>query len=180
MRATRMNAGGPLDESRTPDDSEAALSEVSVVGVRVELPSQQPIVLLKEVDGDRYLPIWIGAVEATAIAFAQQGVVTARPMTHDLLRDLLTALDRPLQSVTITDLRDGVFYAELTFAGGLAVSARPSDAIALAMRTGAVIRSSESVLAEAGIAIPDEQEDEVEKFREFLDNVTPEDFEHGS
>jgi bifunctional DNase/RNase len=166
-----------LDDS--PSDSEAALSEVSVVGVRVELPSQQPIVLLKEVDGDRYLPIWIGAVEATAIAFAQQGVVTARPMTHDLLRDLLTALDRPLQSVTITDLRDGIYYAELAFDGGIQVSARPSDAIALAMRTGAVIRSSEAVLSEAGIAIPDEQEDEVEKFREFLDNVTPEDFEHG-
>jgi bifunctional DNase/RNase len=178
---TRTLLEDPLDESRRPEDDDgAALSEVSVVGVRVELPSQQPIVLLKEVDGDRYLPIWIGAVEATAIAFAQQGVVTARPMTHDLLRDLLTALDRPLESVTITDLRDGVFYAELAFAGGIAVSARPSDAIALAMRTGAVIRSSDAVLAEAGIAIPDEQEDEVEKFREFLDNITPEDFERGS
>ena len=157
-----------------------ALTELSVVGVRVELPSQQPIVLLKEVDGERYLPIWIGAVEATAIAFAQQGVVTARPMTHDLLRDLLTALDRPLRLVTITELRDGVFYAELAFDGGITVSARPSDAIALAIRSGAVIRSEEAVLAEAGIAIPDEQEDEVEKFREFLDNISPEDFESGS
>ena len=160
--------------------SGATYSELSVVGVRVELPSQQPIVLLKEVDGDRYLPIWIGAVEATAIAFAQQGVVTARPMTHDLLRDLLTALDRPLRTVTITELRDGVFYAELLFDGGVVVSARPSDAIALAMRTGAVIRGEEAVLAEAGIAIPDEQEDEVEKFREFLDTITPEDFEKES
>src|SRR3954452_9170513 len=157
-----------------------APTELTVVGVRVELPSQQPIVLLKESAGDRYLPIWIGAVEATAIAFAQQGVVTQRPMTHDLLKDLLEALDRPLQSVTIVDLRDGVFYAELAFDGGVTVSARPSDAIALAMRTGAVIRSEEAVLADAGVAIPDEQEDEVEKFREFLDNVTPEDFEHGS
>ncbi|HWH29284.1 MAG TPA: bifunctional nuclease family protein [Mycobacteriales bacterium] len=154
--------------------------EVSVVGVRVELPSQQPIVLLKEVDGDRFLPIWIGAVEATAIAFAQQGVVTARPMTHDLLRDLLDALDRPLRTVTITDLRDGVFYAELAFDGDVVVSARPSDAIALAMRTGTVIRCEQTVLDEAGIAIPDEQEDEVEKFREFLDNISPEDFERGS
>ncbi len=160
--------------------SGATYSELSVVGVRVELPSQQPIVLLKEVDGDRYLPIWIGAVEATAIAFAQQGVVTARPMTHDLLRDLLTALDRPLRIVTITELRDGVFYAELSFDGNVVVSARPSDAIALAMRTGAVIRGEEAVLVEAGIAIPDEQEDEVEKFREFLDNITPEDFEKES
>ncbi len=156
------------------------LAELSVVGVRVELPSQQPIVLLKEVAGDRYLPIWIGAVEATAIAFAQQGVVTARPMTHDLLRDLLAALDTPLRSVTITELREGVFYAELGFDGGTTVSARPSDAIALAIRTGAVIRSDEAVLAEAGIAIPDEQEDEVEKFREFLDTITPEDFEKDS
>jgi uncharacterized protein len=154
--------------------------EVSVVGVRVELPSQQPIVLLKEAAGDRFLPIWIGAVEATAIAFAQQGVVTARPMTHDLLRDLLSALDRPLQGVTITDLRDGVFYAELIFAGGVVVSARPSDAIALAMRTGTTIRCAPAVLEEAGIAIPDEQEDEVEKFREFLDQISPEDFERDS
>ena len=163
-----------------PSGEDSALSELSVVGVRVELPSQQPIVLLKEVDGERYLPIWIGAVEATAIAFAQQGVITARPMTHDLLRDLLEAFERPLQTVTITELREGVFYAELGFEGGITVSARPSDAIALAMRSGAVIRSEEAVLAEAGIAIPDEQEDEVEKFREFLDNVTPEDFESES
>ena len=159
-----------------PSGEGRPLLELSVVGVRVELPSQQPIVLLKEVEGDRYLPIWIGAVEATAIAFAQQGVVTARPMTHDLLRDLLEAFGKPLQTVTITDLREGVFYAELGFEGGITVSARPSDAIALAVRSGAVIRGEEAVLAEAGIAIPDEQEDEVEKFREFLDTVTPEDF----
>ncbi len=166
-----------VDDQDAPPESR---TELSVVGVRVELPSQQPIVLLKEVEGERYLPIWIGAVEATAIAFAQQGVVTARPMTHDLVRDLLTALERPLQSVTITALRDGVFYAELGFDGGLSVSARPSDAIALAIRTGAVIRTEEAVLAEAGIAIPDEQEDEVVKFREFLDTITPEDFDKGS
>ena len=153
------------------------MQELALVGVRVELPNNQPIVLLKEVEGDRYLPIWIGAVEATAIAFAQQGVVTQRPMTHDLLRDLLEALDKPLRQVTITDLREGVFYAELQFDDGVTVSARPSDAIALAMRTGTVIRGEEGVLAEAGIAIPDEQEDEVEKFREFLDQVTPEDFD---
>ncbi len=154
-----------------------SLSELSVVGVRVELPSQQPIVLLKEVDGDRYLPIWIGAVEATAIAFAQQGVVTARPMTHDLMRDVLAAFERPLQTVTITALREGVFHAELGFDGGLQVSARPSDAIALALRTGAVIRGEEEVLDEVGLAVPAEQEDEVERVREFLDHVTPEDFE---
>jgi bifunctional DNase/RNase len=162
------------------DQENGSLTELTVVGVRVELPSQQPIVLLKEAAGDRYLPIWIGAVEATAIAFAQQGVVTARPMTHDLMRDLLAAFDRTLQTVTITELREGVFYAELGFEGGVTVSARPSDAIALAMRSGATIRSAEAVLGEAGIAIPDEQEDEVEKFREFLDTITPEDFDKDS
>ncbi|HVE75045.1 MAG TPA: bifunctional nuclease family protein [Mycobacteriales bacterium] len=156
------------------------LRELSVVGVRVELPSQQPIVLLKEVGGDRYLPIWIGAVEATAIAFAQQGVETARPMTHDLVRDLLEGLERPLRSVRITELRDGVFYAEMGFDNGVTVSARPSDAIAVAIRTGAPIHGEEDVLAEAGIAIPDEQEDEVDRFREFLDSINPEDFERES
>jgi uncharacterized protein len=164
-----------------PDESEdLPLTEMNVVGVRVELPSNQPIVLLKEVTGDRYLPIWIGAVEATAIAFAQQGVVTARPMTHDLLRDVLEALDATLQAVHITDLREGVFYAELHFDTGVQVSARPSDAIALAMRAGAAIYGASGVLTEAGIVIPDEQEDEVEKFREFLDNISPDDFDTGA
>jgi hypothetical protein len=150
--------------------------QLDVVGVRVEMPSNQPIVLLREVDGERYLPIWIGAVEATAIAFAQQGVVPARPLTHDLLRDVLDALGRQLEQVRITELKDGVFYAELIFNDGVEVSARPSDAIALALRTSSPIFGAEPVLEEAGITIPDEQEDEVEKFREFLEQVSPEDF----
>ena len=153
------------------------MHELTVVGVRVELPSNQPIVLLKESGGDRYLPIWIGAVEATAIAFAQQGVVPARPLTHDLLKDVLEALGAELTAVTITDLRDGVYFADLQFASGVTVSARPSDAIALAIRAGTTIYAEESVLAEAGIAIADEEETEVERFREFLDQVSPEDFE---
>lgn len=150
---------------------------VDVVGVRVEMASNQPIVLLREVDGERYLPIWIGAVEATAIAFAQQGVVPARPLTHDLFRDVLVALGRPVAQVRITELTDGVFYALLVFEGGVEVSARPSDAIALALRTGTPIFAAEDVLGAAGIEVPDEQEDEVERFREFLDQVSPEDFD---
>ena len=153
------------------------MNEVTVVGVRVELPTNQPIVLLKEVDGERYLPIWIGAVEATAIAFAQQQIVTARPMTHDLMKDILDALGATLTAVHITDLQDGVFYANLVFASGTEVSARPSDAIALAMRMGVPLFAEESVLSEAGIPIADEQETEVERFREFLDQVSPEDFD---
>jgi uncharacterized protein len=151
--------------------------ELSVVGVRVELPTNQPIVLLREVDGDRYLPIWIGAVEATAIAYEQQGVKPTRPLTHDLMRDVLAALSAPLAAVEITDLRDSIYFADLLFSdGAIRVSGRPSDAIALALRVGAPIRCAEAVLDEAGIIIPDEQEDEVEKFREFLEQVTPEDF----
>ena len=144
------------------------------------MPSNQPIVLLREVGGERYLPIWIGAVEATAIAFALQGVVPPRPMTHDLMRDLLAALDAELSQVRITELREGVFYALLVFANGLEVSARPSDAIALALRTGTPIFGAEGVLDEAGIMIPDEQEEQVEKFIEFLDQISPEDFGAGS
>lgn len=154
------------------------MRELSVIGVRVELPTNQPIVLLREVDGDRYLPIWIGAVEATAIAYEQQGVKPARPLTHDLLRDLLEALQAPLQAIEIVELRDSIFYADLLLgdSGAVRVSARPSDAIALALRVGAPVRCAEEVLDEAGIVIPDEQEDEVEKFREFLEQVRPEDF----
>ena len=153
------------------------MRELSVVGVRVELPSNQPIVLLREVEGDRYLPIWIGAVEATAIAFAQQGVVPPRPLTHDLLKDVLAATGNELTEVRITDVKDGVFFATLVLGSGVEIGARPSDSIALALRTGSRIVCAEEVLDEVGLAVPAEQEDEVERFREFLDQVTPEDFE---
>ena len=141
------------------------------------MPSNNPIVLLREVTGDRYLPIWIGAVEATAIAFAQQGVVPPRPLTHDLLKDVLEATGNNLTEVRITEMKEGVFYAVLVFSSGVEVSARPSDSIALALRTGSRILCSDDVLEEAGLEVPPEQEDEVEKFREFLDSVSPEDFE---
>lgn len=153
------------------------MREVDVIGVRVEMPSNQPIVLLREVSGERYLPIWIGAVEATAIAFAQQGVVPPRPLTHDLIKTILDETDNALAEVRITEMQDGVFYALLVFASGLEISARPSDSIALALRTGSRIVCAEEVLEEAGLPVPAEQEDEVERFREFLDHVTPEDFE---
>ncbi len=155
------------------------MREVEVVGVRVEMPSNTPIVLLREADGERYLPIWIGAVEATAIAFAQQGVVPPRPLTHDLLRDVLQATGNEVDEIRITEMQDNVFYATLVLTSGVEISARPSDSIALALRTGSRIVCAEELLDEAGILVPDEQEDEVEKFREFLDHVTPEDFEQG-
>ncbi|MEA2476534.1 MAG: uncharacterized protein QOF16_6 [Actinomycetota bacterium] len=156
--------------------------ELQLVGVRVELPSNQPIVLLKEAEGDRYLPIWIGAVEATAIAFALQGIQTPRPMTHDLIKDILNQTDVQVEQILISDLVDQTFYATIQMrrAGQLVeVSSRPSDAIALAVRLQAPIFGAEDVLGQAGIELRDEEESEVEKFREFLDQVSPEDFAAG-
>jgi bifunctional DNase/RNase len=158
-----------------------ALVELTLVGVRIELPTQTPIVLLKERDGERFLPIWIGNVEATAIAFALQGVQTARPMTHDLLRNVLEELNASVDRVVITELRDGTFFAniDLTQNGtNYSISSRPSDAIALAVRTNTTIFAEESVLSEASIVIRNDadEEREVEKFREFLDQVSPDDF----
>jgi bifunctional DNase/RNase len=153
--------------------------ELSLVGVRVELPSNQPIVLLKEAQGDRYLPIWIGAVEATAIAFALQGVETPRPMTHDLMRDMLQEMNTEVERVVINELVDQTFFALISMSSNghqAEVSSRPSDAIALAVRINAPLYASEDVLEAAGIELKDEEESEVEKFREFLDQVNPEDF----
>jgi uncharacterized protein len=151
--------------------------EVEVIGVRVEMPTNQPLVLLREAEGNRYLPIWIGAVEASAIAFAQQGTPTARPLTHELMQHLVEALGDELREVRIVDVHDGVFYALLVFASGAEVEARPSDSIALALRAGARIVCVEDVLDEAGIASTDDEDEEIEKFREFLDEVTPDEFD---
>jgi bifunctional DNase/RNase len=156
--------------------------ELSLVGVRVELPSNQPIVLLKETQGDRYLPIWIGAVEATAIAFALQGVQTPRPMTHDLLRDIMSETSIDVERILISELVDQTFYAVIRMSSNghtAEVSSRPSDAIALAVRIDAPIFAAEEVLEQAGIELRDEEETEVQKFREFLDQVSPEDFATG-
>lgn len=147
------------------------------------MPTNQPIVLLRERDGDRYLPIWVGAAEASAIAYAQQGVVPPRPLTHDLLKTVLEALGHRLQQVRIDALTDRVFYATLELAPAqdaaptVEVSARPSDSIALALRTASRIVVAESVFAEAGITMAPEEDEEVERFREFLDQISPEDFE---
>jgi bifunctional DNase/RNase len=153
--------------------------ELSLVGVRVELPSNQPIVLLKELEGERYLPIWIGAVEATAIAFALQGIQTPRPMTHDLMRDILNETQIEVERILISELVEQTFFALIRMSQNgrsTEVSSRPSDAIALAVRINAPIFAAEEVLEQAGIELKDEEETEVEKFREFLDQVTPDDF----
>jgi bifunctional DNase/RNase len=163
------------------------MRELDVVGVRVEQPTNVPMVLLREIGGSRYLPIWIGAHEASAIASAQEGVVPPRPLTHDLMVDVLASLGRTLSQVHITELSGGTFYAVLVI-DGVEVSARPSDAIALALRVGSEIFCADDVLDEAGIEMPEsdgddadapDEENEVEAFREFLDHVNPDDFVTG-
>jgi bifunctional DNase/RNase len=162
-----------------------AVVEMELVGVRVELPSNAPIVLLRETSGDRrLLPIFIGGPEATAIAFALERVETPRPMTHDLMKALLDDLGAHVDRIVVTELRDSTFFAEvhMTLAGRAhVVSSRPSDAIALAVRGGTPIFAAEPVLDEAAYPAAEEteeteQEDVVEQFREFIEKVNPEDF----
>ena len=165
-----------------------------VIGVRVEMPSNQPIVLLKEIDGTRFLPLWVGAVEATAIAFAQQGVEPPRPLTHDLMKSLVELFEATLIAVHLTELKDGVFYSTLNLRDSsgepLTVSARPSDAIALALRSQSNIVASRDLVDQVGIEIPERLIQEMDAegqpiepasadldaFREFLDQINPEDF----
>ena len=163
--------------------------EMELVGVRVEMPSNTPVVVLRERGGlRRFLSIFIGAPEATAIAFAVEGVETPRPLTHDLLCALLDTLGAHLERIVVTELRDTTYFAELHVdQGGTAhvISSRPSDAIALAARTGCPIFAANEVLVEAGY-LDDSEDDEpdedvdpdevVEEFRHFIDSVNPDDF----
>jgi len=170
------------------------LIPMEVIGVRVEMPSNQPIVLLKEIDGSRFLPIWVGAVEATAIAFAQQGVEPPRPLTHDLMKELVELFDATLTAVHLTEIKEGIFYATMHLRDSnsqpLTISARPSDAIALALRSQSNIVASRDLVDQVGIEIPERLIQEMdaegqpieapsadmEAFREFLDQINPEDF----
>lgn len=166
--------------------------EMELLGVRVELPSNTPVMLLQEREGRRRnLSIFIGGPEAAAIAFALDGVEPPRPLTHDLACTLVEELGASLEKVVITELRDTTFYADLHLSrphgapedsSGPVVSARPSDAVALAVRTGAPIFATEELLEEAGYADEEDVDEEssaeevVEEFREFIQNVSPDDF----
>lgn len=154
---------------------------MELVGIELERPPSVPCLLLREADGDRrILPIFIGGPEATAIAFALEEVETPRPMTHDLMKDMLDELGARIDRVVVTELRDATFYAEIIVsAAGVvhSVSARPSDAVALAVRYGAPVFAEEGVLEEAGrTSVEGAPEAIVEQFREFIDQVNPEDF----
>ena len=153
---------------------------VEVVGIRVELPSNTPIVLLREQAGTRYLPIWIGASEAQAIASALEGIEPPRPQTHDLLRLVVETLGAEIDRVDVVELRNNIYYADLVMkrAGeSFHLSSRPSDAIALAVRAQAPVFVAPQVLTDAGIEFPESsEEEEIERFRELLEDVTVEDF----
>ena len=179
-----------------------ALIPMEVVGVRVELPSNQPIVLLKERDGTRYLPIWIGANEATSIATAMEGVEPPRPLTHDLIQTIIGNLGAKITHIWVNDLKSDTFFAKICVAVNgkkMEIDSRPSDAIALAVRAQVPIYAEDTVLEQAGVQldaetgkpiIPDEAEGNAEKtskvreeelqrlsaFTDFINTLDLEDF----
>ena len=164
---------------------------LDVLGVRVEMPTNHPIVLLRERGGDRYLPIWIGAAEATAIAYAQQGVEPPRPLTHDLVCSIIESLGAEVDHVTVTELRDSTFYARITLmrnGAEIEIDSRTSDAIAIALRADAQIFAEDEVIDESGVQFEGDEPDldyaqrvnlgevDMDEFRQFLDTVSPDEF----
>ena len=158
------------------------LIEMTIKGLMVDPITNTPIVILKDKQGDRVLPIWVGVPEANAIALQIENVATPRPMTHDLLSDMLGELEVECTRVAVTELRENTFYASISLRVNgreLEIDSRPSDALALAVRAGAPIFAADEVISESAIEFEHEVEDTeevVEKFKDFLDQVTPEDF----
>ena len=153
-----------------------------IYGVSFDVIGKQPIVLLKTVDGNKFLPIWIGHPEAAAILIKLQGTELPRPMTHDLMTALIMQFNAEVKRITVTALKNNTFYAMLTLTRDgedIEVDSRPSDALALAVRTDAPIFASEELIEENGIEFEhevDDTEEIVERFRDVLDQVTPDDF----
>ena len=162
------------------------MQEMVIYGVSFDMVGKQPIVLLKTIDGNKFLPIWIGHPEAAAILMKLQGATTPRPMTHDLINDLINELDAQCTRVSVTELKDNTFYASITLRVNgqeVDIDSRPSDALAVAVRTSAPIFAAEEVIQESAIEFEHEVEDTeevVDKFKKFLDEVTPEDFASGT
>ena len=161
------------------------MQEMVIYGVSFDLVGKQPIVLLKTADGNKFLPIWIGHPEAAAILMKLQSQAPPRPMTHDLMSELLEQLEAQVVRITVTELRENTFYAQITVTldgREIEVDSRPSDAIALAIRAEAPIFAADRVIEESAIEFEGEDVDqevleaEVAKFKNFLDEVTPEDF----
>ena len=161
------------------------MHEMQIYGVSFDLVGKQPIVLLKTADGNRFLPIWIGHPEAAAILMKLQNASTPRPMTHDLVADILTQLDVEVTRITVTELRENTFFARITVqqnGSEFEVDSRPSDAIALAVRTDAPIFAADQVIQESAIEFEGEDvneeeiEEKVSEFKQFLESVTPDEF----
>jgi len=158
------------------------MHEMIIYGVSFDMVGKQPIVLLKTADGNKFLPIWIGHPEAAAILMKLQGAATPRPMSHDLFTDILSQLEARVVKIAVTELRENTFYAQITVAVDgteIEIDSRPSDAIALAVRADAPIFAAESVIEESAIEFEHEdvnEEEVVEEFKKFLDEVKPEDF----
>jgi uncharacterized protein len=159
------------------------MQEMVIYGVSFDMVGKQPIVLLKTTEGNKFLPIWIGHPEAAAILMKLQGANTPRPMTHDLFTEMLEKLEARVTRIAVTELQDNTFYALITVAidgSEIEIDSRPSDAIALAVRAGAPIFAADAVIEESGIEFEHEgdvnEEEVVEEFKRFLDEVKPEDF----
>ena len=158
------------------------MHEMVIYGVSFDLVGKQPIVLLKTTEGNKFLPIWIGHPEAAAILMKLQGATTPRPMTHDLVADILAQLDAHVVRITVTELRESTFYAQITVqqdGSEVEIDSRPSDAIALAIRADAPIFVADRVIEESAIEFEGEEVNEeeiVDEFRRFLDHVTPDEF----
>jgi bifunctional DNase/RNase len=161
------------------------MHEMDIYGVSFDLVGKQPIVLLKTKDGNRYLPIWIGQPEAAAILMKLQGASTPRPMTHDLVTEILSQLDAHVVRITVTELRENTFFAQITVqmdGTEFDVDSRPSDAIALAIRAEAPIFAADEVIEESAIEFEGDdvnEEEMVAEFKRFLDDVSPEQFALG-
>jgi bifunctional DNase/RNase len=158
------------------------MQEMSIYGVSFDMVGKQPIVLLRTLDGTKFLPIWIGHPEAAAILMKLQGTPTPRPMTHDLVTEMLGELNASVERVAVTELRDNTFYAMITLqvnGSEIEIDSRPSDAIALAVRADAKIFVADTVMADSAIEFNQEPEDSgevIDEFKKFLENVSPEDF----
>jgi uncharacterized protein len=177
--------GGRVYNPRQATSLPSPMFEMVIYGVSFDLVGKQPIVLLKTADGNKFLPIWIGHPEAAAILMKLQGASTPRPMTHDLMADMLDQLDAEVLRITVTELRDNTFYASITVqqnGSEIDIDSRPSDAIAIAVRAEAPIFAAEHVIEESAIEFEGEEVNEeeiVDEFRKFLDDVSPDQFAVG-
>ncbi len=152
---------------------------VEVGAIRLEENSDSPVLILQKPDSNKVLPIWIGTIEAVSIAYAQEGFIHTRPQTHDLLINIIESLNSKIIEVCISDLQDKTYFAEislLTVDGEIKLSSRPSDAIALALRTESKISVDYELFKHYSIEIYDEKSVDLEEFIDFIDNVNPNDF----